>query len=62
MNLVVVNASKPDKHCIGPTGQYSDFSWVMNLDVVNVSKPHPAVICLMVYREKGFRNVLKSKA
>ena len=44
INLVVVNASKPDKHCIGPPGLCSACSWVMNLDVVNISKPHRAVM------------------
>ena len=46
MNLVVVNASKADKHCIGPPGLCSACSWVMNLDLVNISKPHRAVLAV----------------
>ena len=44
MNLAMVNASKPDKHCIGPPGLYSACSWVMNLDLAKISKPLLAVI------------------
>ena len=31
MNLVMVTASKPDKHCIGPPGLCSNCSWVMKI-------------------------------
>ena len=36
MNLAMVNASKPDKHWLDPTGPVSACSWVnasMNLDI-----------------------------
>ena len=38
MNLALVTSSKPHKHCMGPMGPCSAWSWVMNLAMVNASK------------------------